>query len=74
MKLQGIDVLDTGKRIQNWLINTNPTITKFSELTQRIFDVISKVTGIEQNNFPAINFVGLGRAMIKFNKEVLLIS
>ena len=74
MKLQGIDVLDTGKRIQNWLINTNPTISKFSELTQRIFDVISKVTGIEQNNFPAINFVGLGRAMIKFNKEVLLIS
>ena len=73
VKLQGMDVLETGKKIQNWLNQTDPTITKFSEFTQRIFDVISRVTGIEENYFPAINFVGLGRARIKFNNEVLFI-
>ena len=73
VKLQGIDVLETGKKIRSWLIQTDPTVTRFSEFTQRIFDVISRVSGIEENNFPAINFVGLGRAMIKFNNEVLFI-
>ena len=71
VKLQGIDVLETGKEIQSWLNQTDPTVTRFSEFTQRIFDVISRVSGIEENNFPAINFVGIARAMIKFNSEVL---
>ena len=73
VKLPGIDVLDTGKRIQSWLTQANPKDTKFNEATQRIFNVISRVTGKEENNFPSINFVGLGRAMIKFNNEVLFI-
>ena len=75
MKLETrIDVIETGKRIQSWLIQTNPKAKKFNENTQRIFDAISSVTGTEPNNLPAINFVGLGRLMIKFNNEVLFIS
>ena len=69
LKLPEIDVLDTGKRIQSWLIHTHPKFTKFIEFTQKICDVLSKVTGIEQNNIPAILYVGLGRAIIN---EVLL--
>ena len=72
LKLPEIDVLDTGKRIQSWLIQTDPKFTKFNEVTQKICDVLSKVTGIEQNNIPAIIYVGLGRAMIRYYNEVLL--
>ena len=67
-----IDVSETGNRIQSWLIQTNPKAAKFNEVTQRIFDIISRVTGIEPNNLTAINFVGLGRLLIKFNNEVLI--
>ena len=73
VRLQGIDVLNTGARIQSWLIQTDPTKIKFNNNTQRVFDIVSSVTGLEQNNILAINFVGLGRLMIKFNKEVLFI-
>ena len=104
LKLQGIDVLDTGKKIQTWLIQTQPKVTKFNEVkerifdtfsrvtgidhnwmiqlqprvttfnevTEKIFDVVSRVTGVEQSNIHALNFVALGRAMIKYNNEVLL--
>ena len=71
-KLPEIDVLDTGKRIQSWLIQTVPKFTKFIEVTQKICDILSKVTGIEQNNIPAIIYVGLGRAMIRYYNKVLL--
>ena len=70
VKRQGIDVVDTGKKIQNWLIQTNAQGTKFQEITQKFFEVISRVTGIEETSIPAINYVGLGRLMIKFNNEV----
>ena len=73
LKLPGIDVVDTGKRIQSWLIESKHRENKFNEVTQRIFDVVSRVTGTDENNIPAINFVGLGRLMIKFNNEVLFI-
>ena len=66
-----IDVSETGKRIRSWLIQTNPKAAKFKEVTPRIFDIISRVTGLEPNYFPAINFVGLGRLLMKFNNEVL---
>ena len=72
LKLPEIDVLDTGKRIQSWLIQTHPKFTKFNEVTQKIWDVLSKVTGIEQNNIPAIIYFGLGRAMIRYYNKVLL--
>ena len=70
VKRQGIDVVDTGKKIQNWLIQTNAQGTKFQEITQKFFEVISRVTGTEETSIPAINYVGLGRLMIKFNNEV----
>ena len=73
VRLQGIDVLNTGERIKSWLIQTDPTKIKFKNNTQRLFDIVSCVTGLEQNNILSINFVGLGRLMIKFNKEVLFI-
>ena len=65
------------ERIQSWLIQTNPKFYKaaqFNEVTKRIFDAVSRVTGTEPNNLPAINFVGLGRLMIKFRNEVLFFS
>ena len=72
MTLQGrIDVIETGKRIRSWLIQTNPKAKEIYEYTQKIFDTVARVTGTEQNNLPAINFVGLGRLMIRFNTEVL---
>ena len=75
MKLEGrLDVIETGKRIQSWLIETNPKLGKCNEFQQRLFDAISRVTGTEPNNLLAINFVGLGRLLIKFNNEVSLIS
>ena len=67
-----IDVSETGKMIRSWLIQTNPKAVKLIGVTQKIFDIISRVTGIEPNNLPAINFVGLGRLLIKFNNEVLI--
>ena len=74
MKHPRIDVLDTGRRIQNWMIQMQPKIRVFNQVTERLFDVISKVTGIEQNNIQAIIFVGIGRARIKYNNEVLFLS
>ena len=74
MKHPRIDVLDTGRRIQNWMIQMQPKIRVFNQVTERLFDVISRVTGIEQNNIQAIIFVGIGRARIKYNNEVLILS
>ena len=74
LKLHGIDVLDTGKKIHSWWIETNSDKVNFNEVTQRLFDIISRVTGIKEKNLPAINFVGLGRLMLKFNNEVFLIA
>ena len=71
LKLPGIDVLDTSKRIQSWLIKTYPKFQKSIQITQKICDVVSQVTGIEQNSIPAIIYIGLGRAMIKYYNEVL---
>jgi len=65
----GIDVEDIGKKIQKWMIQMQPKETKFIEVTERIFDAVSRATGIDQNNIPAIIFVGLGRAMIKYNNK-----
>jgi hypothetical protein len=45
---------------------------RISQITERLLEVISKVTGIEQNNRPVIICVGLGRAMIKYYNEVLV--
>ena len=74
MKLEGkIDVIETGKKIQSWFIETNPKVGKSNEFQQRLFDAISRVTGTEPNNLPVINFVGLGRLLIKFNNEVFFI-
>ena len=67
MKQPRIDVLDTGRRIQNWMIEMQLHGIKFN------IDVISRVTGEEQNNVQAIIFVGIGRARIKFNNEVLFL-
>ena len=72
LKQPEIDVLDTGKRIQSWLIQTYPRFPKSNQITQKICDVVSQVTGIEQNSIPAIIYVGLGRAIIKYYNEVLL--
>ena len=74
MRQPRIDVLDTGRRIQNWMIEMQLHGIKFNEVRERLFDVISRVTGEEQNNIQAIIFVGLGRAMIKYNHEVLFLS
>ena len=73
MKLKGIDVLDTGKKIQNWMIQMEPKTTIFNQVTERLFDVISRVTGEENINIQDIIFVGIGRAMIKYNNEVLFL-
>ena len=56
------------------MIETNPKAAKFREVTPKIFDIISRVTGTEPNNLLTINFVGLGRLLMKFNNEVLFIS
>ena len=72
MKHPRIDVLDTGRRIQNWMIQLQPKITVFNQVTERLFDVISKVTEIEQNNIPAIIIVGVGRAVMKYYNAVFL--
>ena len=75
MKLEGrLDVRETGKRIQSWFNETNPKLGNFYKFQQRLFDAISRVTGTEPNNLLAINFVGLGRLLIKFNNEVFFIS
>ena len=74
MKHPRIDVLDTGRRIQNWMIEMQLHGIKFNKFRERLFDVISRVTGIEQNNIQAIIFIGIGRAMIKYNNEVLFLS
>ena len=62
------------ERIQSWFNQTNFKATHCNEVTQRTFDAISRVTGIEPNHLPAINFVGLGRLLIKFSNEVLFLS
>ena len=72
MKQPRIDVLDTGRRIQNWMIEMQLHGIKFNKVRERLFDVISRVTGLEHNYIPAISFVGLGRAMIKDNNKVLM--
>ena len=72
MKHPRINVLDTGSRIQNWMIKMQLKEAKFNEVTERIFDVISRVTGTEQTYIPAIIFIGLGRAMTMDSNEVLL--
>ena len=74
MKHPRIDVVDTGRRIQNWMIEMQLYGIKVNKVRERLFDVISRVTGIEQNNIQAIIFVGIGRAMIKYNNEVLFLS
>ena len=75
MKLEErIDVIEIGKKIHSWLIETNPKVGKCHEFQQRLFDAISRATGTEPNNLPAINFVGLGRLLIMFNNEVFFIS
>ena len=74
LKHPRIDVLDTGRRIQNWMIQMHLHGIKSNKVRERLFDVISRVTGLEQNNIQAIIFVGLGRARIKYNYEVLFLS
>ena len=69
-----IDVSETGKIIRSWLIETNPKAAKFKEVTPKIFDIISRVTGKEPNNLHAINFVGLGRLLMKLNNKVFNIA
>ena len=63
-------VLENGMKIQTWLVNWKPELSKYMEFTNKAFDFIKHKTDIELPLIIAKVFVGVGNMIFNFQDKV----
>ena len=67
-------MLESGKKIETWLVNRKPELTEYLESTNRACDILKQKTGIELPLIIAKVFVGVGIMIVNHQDKVFHIS
>ena len=63
-------VLETGKKIETWLVNWKPELTEYLEFTDKANNLVKQKTGIELPLIVAKGFIGVGNIIGKHHDKV----
>ena len=66
-------VLELGKKIETWVVNRKPELTKYLEFTNKSCDFAKQKTGLELPLVVAKVFVGVGNMIVKYHPKVLYV-
>ena len=64
-------VLDIGKKIETWVVNRKPEVTKYLEFTNKACDFAKQKTGLDFPLVVAKVFVGVGNMIVNHHPKVL---
>ena len=66
-------VLEIGKKIETWVVNRKPELTKYLEFTHRACDFVKQKTDIELMLVVAKVFIGVGNIVVNHHDKVFFV-